>query len=243
MAEVTICPHLLVEYNMADPGDIEEYIISPLREILEDAYSNGIDVVLSVHIIEAMRNSFPWDRMAIPGWRGYIVEWSELIQKYIERKVIITPHELPLTNQELVCDCVSQPINDIFVNFLNVFVKDVFAQDHHAEGIISTSSCGNMIAYKKIHPVKTTDDLPHVKYPWLRTYDSRLPYSGEHVFIPSTNWKLSPNPIRGLGPKFGYKDINGYDWAWDRLHNNHWDVQMGPGLGRYMNISPDGRIV
>lgn len=243
MTNITICPHLLVDYNMNTPEEIEEQIIIPLREMLEEAYSNGIKVYVSEHIITLMRASFPWSNMTHPAWKGYILEWSQLIQTYIEKKVFITHHDLPLTNQNLVCNCISQKTNDIFINFLNVFVQDVFARNLHTEGVISTNACGIGIAYKNIHPVKTKDDLPLVKHPWLRTYDLRLPYTGTHVFIPSSNWKLSPTPIRGLGPKFGFKDINGHDWAWDRLHDDHWDVQMGPGQGNYMNISPDGRVI
>ncbi|WP_439831495.1 hypothetical protein [Aeromonas caviae] len=243
MTDITICPHLLVDYNMENPDDIEEQIIIPLREILDEAYLLGIKVYLSEHIINSMRDSFPWDKIENPAWKGYVLGWSTLINKYIEKKVFVINHDLPLTDQPLVCNCISQQINDIFINFLNVFAKDIFAQNHHAEGVISTDACGNNIAYKKIHPVKGKDDLPLVKHPWLRTYDRRLPYNGEHRFIPSADWKLSPTPIRGPGPKYGYRDINGYDWAWDRLHDTHWDVQIGAGRGNYMNISPDGRRI
>lgn len=243
MAEVTICPHLLVNYNMANPADIEEYIIEPLREILQKAYSLEVKVVVSEHIVDAMTNSFPWDKLTVPAWKGYVLGWSDVIRKYIEKKATIIHHEPLSTNNGLVCDCINQHINDVFVHFLSIFAKDVFAQNLHSEGIISTDACGNNIAYKNTHPVKYADDLFHVKYPWLRTYDSRLPYSGEHVFIPPANWKKSPIPIRGTGPKHGYKDIRGYEWEWDTLHRTHWDVQMGGGLRNYMNITPDGRKI
>ncbi|MGX5834042.1 hypothetical protein ACWIJ6_07790 [Aeromonas piscicola] len=242
MAEVTICPHLLVDYSMKDPADIEEYIISPLIEILKGTYSLNIEVVLSKHIVNAMGNSFPWDKMTNPQWRGYLLDWSRVIQKHIETKATIIEHDIHPTaaNQGLVCNCITQQTNDIFVNFLNAFIKDKFAQNLHSEGIISTDQCGHGITYKNTLPVKIIHDLPHVKHPWLRTYNPLLPYNGQYKFEPQTNWKNNPTPIRGPAPNYGYKDIKGYFWEWDTLHKDHWNVQMG-GVGNYMNITPDGR--
>ncbi|HHO2167786.1 TPA: hypothetical protein ACVBCY_000077 [Aeromonas hydrophila] len=238
MSKLTICPHLLFGYEGQDPEDIEENIILPLRHMLLKAQKLGVDVVLSEFLVEKMMAAFPWHKTSEPEWRGYLLEWNETIMKNIANRTIIVTHENEATNNETVCSEITQEVNDTFVNFLNDFIENRFSVDHHAEGVISTTHCGPRITYKKIYQVTSEDSIYAVIHPWLRIYDMRLPYKGEFPFVPVRNWMNMAIPLRGQ--QHGFIDEQRREWVWDRLHDNHWDVQMIDG---YQNVAPDGRIL
>jgi hypothetical protein len=106
------------------------------------------------------------------------------------------------------------------------------------EGIFASLSCGNGMSFSGCFILLNSEDMNKIKYPWLRIYNKPLPPTGEYKFIPPITWKQNASPVRGIN--HGYLDVNGHEWIWDMLHQNHWDVQDGTP---YKNVTPDGRIL
>ncbi len=64
---------------------------------------------------------------------------------------------------------------------------------------------------------------------------SRLPIGkGSFPFRPPTKW--SGKPVKGGG----FVDKRGHKWTWDKLHQDHWDVQVGEG--EHVNVTPEGEV-
>lgn len=74
----------------------------------------------------------------------------------------------------------------------------------------------------------------------------RLPRSGPRAFKgnPKKGW---PNrePAKTSTPKgYGYEDEYGNVWVWDKMHQDHWDVetQVEPGVWVHTNVYPNGEV-
>ncbi|WP_158278919.1 polymorphic toxin type 17 domain-containing protein [Leucothrix arctica] len=104
-----------------------------------------------------------------------------------------------------------------------------------------SQNCSYSSSALKFCSVENANDYLKVIYPWLRIYQKPLPCFGEFPFIPPSNWRNFAAPIKGS--QRGFLDESGNSWEWDRLHDNHWDVQHSSKTGDYTNVSPEGVIL
>ncbi|MDH5415533.1 MAG: hypothetical protein OEW87_15460, partial [Flavobacteriaceae bacterium] len=104
MTRLTICPHYLFEYPRSSPESIEANIIQPLRECLEKAEDNDVDIVMSQEILRRFCDSYPWNLMERPEWKGYILTWHTLITQKIANISIILNIQLSNNCDSAVCE-------------------------------------------------------------------------------------------------------------------------------------------
>lgn len=239
MSRITICPHYLVDYQLTSPDEIMKEIIKPLYDCLCECNIRNIQIVLSNEIINAFESSWPWDQSSDPSWAGYLRDWYSLISpNLLKADIINVPNNTVGVTPN--CSLISVETADMFARFLAVFGSQTMHGGVNEEGIFISAKCAYPVQLQKFLYIKTPiDDLVKVIYPWLRIYKRPLPYGGDYPFVPPTNWKNFPSPIRGT--KRGYLDDAGDSWEWDRMHDDHWDVQHSATNGGYTNVSPDGR--
>ncbi len=86
------------------------------------------------------------------------------------------------------------------------------------------------------------EDLREDVDPWYKAW---LPDNGEFPYEPPPNWMPGqPFPGQMTPHGRGYVDAHRQVWVWDRVHNDHWDVQFNPpGAGRYRRVKPDGSLM
>ncbi|MFM5554268.1 hypothetical protein ACET6R_08815 [Aeromonas veronii] len=242
MASLTICPHFLTDYKLSSPADVEKDIIKPLIQCLKLADEHNIPLVLSKEILILHRQNYPWNLSADPIWAKYLATWNGFITSYLTKvKIMQVDNFTP--NHTYSCSHLSSNTITAFSKFIEVFGSGKMHGGSHEEGIFISASCNYNTQLDKYHSFSKIDDIVLIKFPWLRIYDRRLPYMGDFPYIPNENWRNFPIPIRSSIPPCGYLDKYGNSWQWDRLHNNHWDVQHPPQKGGYTNVSPDGKVI
>ena len=241
MSRITVCPHYLVDYNLTSPDEIMKEIIKPLYECLSECNSKNIQLVLSKDILDAFELSWPWDQSSDPLWSGHLRDWYYLISPNILKADII---KVPAATVGITpnCSLISATTTDMFARFLAVFGSQAMHSGLNEEGIFINTNCAYPVQLQKFcYVINPIDDLVKVIYPWLRIYNRPLPYDGDYPFIPPTNWRNFSSPIKGT--LRGYLDDAGNSWEWDRMHDDHWDVQHSCARDDYTNISPDGRVL
>jgi hypothetical protein len=73
-------------------------------------------------------------------------------------------------------------------------------------------------------------------------FDKNLPFSGDFPYCPKSDRIEESKNSKG-----GYIDAEGNIWEWDKLHKNHWNVQLNQKLKRekgidYLNVNSNGKI-
>jgi hypothetical protein len=211
----------------------------PLYVCLSECIDKNIELVLSNEILIAFESSYPWAETHDPLWAGHLRDWYQLISPSIQRADIIEVVAGPTIAN---CSLVGPTTAAMFSRFLSVFGSSTMHGGVHEEAIFISNQCLYPVQFGKFyHVINPKNELVKVIYPWLRLYNRDLPYEGDYPFIPPSNWKNSPNPIKGT--LRGYLDNAGSSWEWDRMHDNHWDVQHSNKKGDYTNVSPDGRVL
>jgi hypothetical protein len=116
---------------------------------------------------------------------------------------------------------------------------------HQILGIPSPISLPNIPAIHlpnipTILPNTPTNNGPQSTINEARAHQDDLPLPGKakgpYVFNP-------PKGVKDLSQTWdkeakGFRDANGNIWVWDKLHNDHWDVQHRDGT--YTNVRPNG---
>lgn len=247
MSKITICPHYLLNYPKTTANDIERFIIFPLSKCLDRAIKDNVSIVVSKEILDLAINNFPWnDLHDNPEWKPYISDWYLLtLGKITKHSDIINTTKLNCVNintniNEIECSNLSDDINFLFSIFLDIFTSKTMPKKQSEEGIFANKSCGNNLTHSGCYIFHTPDNIHFVKYPWLRIYKKHLPYAGDYPFKPPSNWKQNQNPQKGN--QNGFLDADGNEWVWDKLHDNHWDVQQN-GSSKYKNISCEGEVL
>lgn len=249
MAEFTLCPHYLVDYPYENINDIEDNIINCLLELIEIIENEQeISLVISEKIFQLCENGYPWNLYEDPNWAQVLNIWCTAIWPYLGKAKIVS-HEVETTPKYLKkCTNISENVFHIFESFLDSFGRLAIAKQKHEEAIFVNSSCCYPVDYREF--LLINEDLKNfkiLKNSWLRIYpiDTLLPIYGEFKFIPPDNWRSSLSPPRNHKDPYGFIDNEGRVWCWDRLHNNHWDVQQSIDScrGKYVNVSPEGVLL
>lgn len=239
MSNITVCPHYLINYTNSTPKEIEKNIIFPLYKIIKKCIEEKINIIMSSDILKMFQNSYPWNLVSDPSWKGYILTWHLLITQNIINRCEILNVENNIKCEDKACSVISKNVNDLFVSFLNLFLTKKMPNNMSDEGVITSSLCGSGLQSYGCCLIKTENDVEKVKYPWLRVYNKPLPPAGEYPFVPPSSWRKHSHPKRGIN--HGFLDNNGNEWQWDRFHkNDHWDVQDGTP---YKNVSTTGKIL
>lgn len=238
MTSITFCPHFLMPSQHKDPLEIEENYIYPLSEMIDEAFKRNIPIYISEEIANLFQTNYPWDLLSDPKWKGFISTWHSLLTSKISKFCELRGAGPTMSKMIDGCPLLAEDIIKAKSDFLENYGSHGMPNRDHEEGVFIDQQCGTPATYKKYYLFRAPEDLEKIKYPWLRIYNKPLPPEGELPFIPPVDWRLSPIPKRGLGQ--GYIDSAGREWQWDKLHENHWDVQENKG---YKNVSPDGRIL
>jgi hypothetical protein len=241
MSKITICPHFFIDYNLTSPEEIYREIIKPLYECLDESNKQNIKIVLSKEILLAFGNSYPWVKTADNDWAGHLRDWYALISPSIlKAEIINVENAAPIGISN--CSLTNFSTVEMFARFLTVFGSHTMHGGLHEEGVFISNNCVYPAQLQSfLYVIDPRLDLIKVVHPWLRVYKKPLPYEGEFPFIPPKNWRNYSSPIKGT--LRGFLDSSGNIWEWDRMHNDHWDVQHSLTRGDYTNISQDGRVL
>ncbi|MEO3684714.1 hypothetical protein ABHN84_20845 [Shewanella vesiculosa] len=242
MAELTICPHFLTDYNLTTPAEVEKVIIMPLIKCLKKAKEDNIQIVLSKEILIKHRNNYPWSLSVDPLWSKHLSLWDAYITSYIGKaRIIDVPHSVPKTNKN--CNTIQASTSLMFARFLEVFGKGLMHGGIHEEAIYISEDCKYPQQLNRYLLVNTPHDFNKIIFPWLRFYKKKLPYEGEFPFVPPTDWRKHPNPNKASYHPYGFLDVVGNVWQWDHFHGEQWDVQHSEGYGNYSNVNCEGKVL
>lgn len=242
MAELTICPHFLMDYNLTTPEQVEKEIIGPLIKCLKKAKEDNIQLVLSKEILIEHRNNYPWSLGVDPLWSKHLSLWNTYITSYIGKATILdVPHSSPKTTKN--CNTIQATTSLMFARFLEVFGKGTMPGGEHEEAIYVTGNCQYPTDLHKYLIVTTPNDFNKIIFPWLRFYNKKLPYKGEFPFVPPIDWRKHPKPSKASYSPYGFLDNVGNVWQWDHFHGEQWDVQHSEGYGNYSNVNCEGTVL
>ncbi|MBV9259577.1 MAG: hypothetical protein JO215_16320 [Ktedonobacteraceae bacterium] len=90
------------------------------------------------------------------------------------------------------------------------------------------------------HPNVPTNNGPQININEVRSHQDDLPLAGKakgsYTFEPRKGVKDITQAWNK--EQKGFEDAKGNVWVWDRLHDDHWDVQLRDGS--HINVNPDG---
>lgn len=238
MSKITICPHYLVDYKFTTPLEIEKNYIKPLNDIINAANSLKIEIHVSKEILDYLKNSYPWRLAQDENWKKHLSLWHTLITSKLGKHFKIRSAISDVEHDSFYCEELSKEANKIFNDFIIVFLSKDLPKKDSSEGVFSSGKCAEKVYEIGAFPVVDVSFLINIQHPWLRIYNQPLPTSGPYPFIPPDKWINSAKPARGINN--GYLDINGNEWLWDKLHKNHWDLQIDGG---HKNISTSGEQI
>lgn len=239
MSEATVCPHMLCIWQQVTPFEFEERFILPVQRHLQECRNLNIRFVMSKAVLAAIMEKCPWNLCQDPVWRGWITEWTTAVSAELERQSV---SHVPETIDGIHGVCPLFPDQELWKRwcaFLEFWGEGIAFRERWIKGIAvsecnphcqATATCG------RFHLVPPTN-WRAIRFPWLLRYDANLPVAGPFPFVPPEDWRNAALH----GAQHGYLDRNGNEWCWDRLHNDHWDVQLRNG--GYRNVSADGRIL
>lgn len=239
MNKVTFCPHLILDMPDIDLENLEEDFIVPFLDFMEKIKKYNVEVCFSAILMDDFDSTYPWTNNLQPSGKAFVTSWYGLIMSKLS-KISLIEHNVVDRIPQTRCTGISVDTNLTFDNFLLSIASHTLVNQENEEAVfVPTRHCCN---YTDFIQIKSLDEIKKSQYTWYKFYPMSLPCLGIFPFSPPQNWKTQP--IRALGPGFGYMDQNNREWKWDRLHNNHWDVQNSrQGLNRYNNISPDGNVL
>lgn len=248
MSELTLCPHYLVNYPVQNSSYLEKNIFSDLLKILIKIRDTpNIKLVISTHIMKLHYEGFPWNMGNDENWKQILNIYRMSVIPALNRAHLYE-HQLNENYTESDgCINVTEEIKKIFNQFLILFGKKSIGNIKNEEAIFSNSCCYGG-EYKNFLIInETLDKFNHLKFPWLIIYNQnhKLPTNGIFPFIPPDNWRRALTPSKTLQEPYGYIDIKDQVWSWDRMHDDHWDVQLSKDSerGNYLNVNSDGDIL
>lgn len=240
MTRLSICPHYLTDYDLTTPEEIHKQIIKPLDTILSAATSTGITIVVSRQILAKHRDNYPWNRSEDNVWRGHLMDWNATITSRLAKAEIV---DAPTSSSQSISTCRKLHAETLvlFNSFLALYGTKTLSHGRHEEAIFTSSACTYSVNPNPFYLLEDTSCLKFVVHPWLRLYQKPLPPDGDFRFVPPSNWKTMTRPMRAGAPCYGFVDDNGNIWTWDKLHKDHWDVQL-LRENKHINAMPDGSI-
>lgn len=239
--KVTICPKSMIAPFHLEPEYIEKTFIDPLRNFISEVIKLQIELHLPTIIVQNIISDFPWNKANDNLWKQYLFDWQQIIWSDLEKCLVNIAIES--TQQDFKephrCGEITCELNTIWQNFLSSFGSLPKVRGTFREGLHKFGNCSKKSKCHEFYFVTNLTDLIFVKYPWLLRYDIRLPTAGQKPFQPPVDWDTR-RTIKGKN-YHGFVDVNGYEWVWDLLHNDHWDVQFGNC--KYLKVSPTGKLL
>lgn len=158
--------------------------------------------------------------------------------------LILAFSDMPIKRIKYVCDikqntncCIHSDISNRWLGFIIAWKKNSSMK----KGIYPAKKC-SFSEIECIKVVHDTLDWKLIAYPWLKKTSINLPVGGDTPYIPPQDWKRMNLKcrvnIKGEN-RYGYIDINDSIWVWDRMHNDHWDVQQGKKHKTYKKVYLD----
>lgn len=242
MSRVTFCPHHILDITEdITPQVIEQFFINPLVNFLNNAFENNLTVFVSNILMDEFEDTHPWRLSHDPIWKGWISDWYSILRPLLNKTEIVM-HPMLDVDGLTCCQGLTSDINKIFNDFLNTFATHTLPNNSNEEAIFTpTPWCYN---FDNFITLKNPEQIMLAKYTWYKIYPHNLPCEGEFPFVPPDTWRRSLTPIKGKSPGYGFLDSLNREWIWDRLHDNHWDVQNPEGgRNNYRNVSPEGKVL
>lgn len=242
MPRITFCPHHILDIDVdLDPRVIEAFYISPLVDFIKAANSSDLKVCISHNLLVMFEDKHPWSLSNDSKWSKWIADWYGVLKPLFDDMEIIT-HQDTKDERSIRCTGISEEVNNIFSNFLNTIASHGLYDGLNEESVFTpTPWCSN---FHDFITIKTPEQINFAQYTWYKIYPHSLPCTGNFPFVPPDDWRRNKNPRKAGAPSYGYIDKMRREWCWDKLHDNHWDVQnQGGGRGNYCNVTPNGEIL
>lgn len=241
MSKATFCPHLIIDIKMTTPEEVEDNYIIPLCSFLEYIEEEKVPCYFPREIFINFLHEYPWNMTEDDRWNKHLNLWHMSLTQQLNKITLIDVTKNQQTNLEFKrCNNVNGEHQAIFEEFLKDFGTKSLSGRKSEESIFSPSP--TCCEYDDFIQIKSEYDYKKSVYSWYKLYPMTLPCRGDKYFIPPHHWKNSPKVIHG--PSGGYFDRDGREWIWDKMHNDHWDVQLEkPARGKYDKVTPDGLII
>jgi len=241
MTKATFCPHLIINIKMTNPADVEDNYILPLCSFLHYIEEKGVPCYFPREIFVNFQHAFPWDLAHDEIWSENLNLWHTALIQKLNR---INLEDITLTQQVQPavkrCNGVTQLHENIFEEFLNNFGSKSLAGAKNEESIFSPPPI--CCKYEDYIQISCEEDYIKSIHSWYKLYPLDLPHKGDKPFIPPSHWKGMVKIKHGQ--QGGFLDKDGREWVWDKMHNDHWDVQMKkPVTGKYDKVTPEGSFM
>lgn len=238
MKFVSFCPHLIAGYPKDDLDESNKRIAVFIK-ILDFCKENSLDLMISLRVFQLFNEGFPWEMTSGNSKQKSLVllMQSAILPKI--NKMSKVSHDVSSYVDFDCCYLSDGNILKIFDGFLKSFFVQTCVDGRTINALIG-DRCHNYKEEIFYISLSSLEDLKKFQVTWLKVYDKNLPVKGEFPFIPPNGWE---SLVQKKGTQNGWIDVQGNEWKWDKLHKNHWDVQLVGGNGDYKNVSPDGRIL
>lgn len=214
------------------PNDLTSYkkMIERISYLLENIECFDFIVpVIPRDIFDELMGQWPYNVDGNQKIDNQSIDSGALILAFTDQRLKKPKYSYSVT-ENTKC-CTRSTINDKWLGFITAWKK----ASSNQKGIYPTNGCSidEIEGIKVVHELNTWKLLA---FPWLAKTDDKLPIAGNEPYVPPKNWARM-NLKRKIKIKgevmYGYIDINNAIWVWDKMHNDHWDVQQN---GSYRKV-------
>jgi len=247
MAEATICPLVLLSTDNIPVSQINKNFAGVAKSIIDECKKYKIKLELSREVWDRINSLFPWNHEGNDVLMQYIHHWRAAILGPLNKMVIFVDVDQGVNQQkldEITCEVSND--NDLhiaWVKWLCFWSTGNMINNEFIKGLATEGSCcpqdNHSPLCERFTMVLEIRDWKTVRFPLYKKYPSSLPAEGQYTFRPPDNWN---NQQISRGQNHGYLDKDGNEWVRDKLHQDHWDVQIF-GTTYYRRISDDGRDI
>lgn len=242
--EILVCP------DPGNPNDRTFYdrnwrIFQQHTDILQE---KGFHWLFSAELCQAVLAQYPWNHLSECKWLVDVYSQLQLLFGQYQKVLQCTPahstrpdmlpiHTLHPTDQAWLATiawrCTQSNTEACIPTLENLHhpAKQVDLLDAQDSVIDTLPLVRNEYDWRNLH--EQVD-------PW---FQAGLPDKGQYSYRPPTSWRAGqPFPVNQA--QRGFVDARGRVWVWDKLHDDHWDVQYDPPRhNNYDRVTPDGRLL
>jgi hypothetical protein len=247
----TICPLLLASSPELPPTCINKKFLEVVKEHIDTCTKFRIQLELSKDVWSRVLELFPWSAYkdgADATMRQRAAFWRQAVLAPLQRNCDMVECTRPTasrSSRSFAClvsgDTSLVAAWDTWLRAWSAgtnkvrsrFEKGIATPQQESCPTGGAHICGDFIL------VNDAKGWRRVLFPWYLIYPEDLPCEGDLPFAPPPNWRTGR--IK-RGPGNGYLDASGNEWVPDKLHRDHWDVQLRHKRG-YIRVSADGRTL
>jgi len=246
MVTGTLCPGLLVASHTIPHALISQKLLDVAKTHIDTCKKLKIRLMISNDVFTRIMVLFPWNCEGNDELRQLTAVWRAAVltpfTKNCDFVQVPFGEQAPPNGGKGCLIAGDEDLANLWEKWLTHWSNGIAVQDKFIKGVASDPICCTSAheGYcNRFILVLTADDWQLVRFPWYIKYPLDLPAEGETSFSPPSNWETQP---LARGPNNGYLDLNDNEWVWDKLHDDHWDVQLVGGDG-YKRVTTDGRVI